>query len=61
MSEKTLKLSSINSPEDIYWYNMKITDKERRTYIFYTSAVLFMMLVLSFAALVALQYWQRHT
>lgn len=53
-----IKISKTNQPPDIYWYNMKITDEERRMKIFYSYAILFMLLVLSFGALVGLQFWE---
>ena len=56
-----LKISNINKPEDIYWYNMKVSDSDRSRYIFYSSSILFMLLILSFGSLVGLQYWQSHT
>ena len=61
MNGKSLRISLTNKPEDIYWYNMKVSDSERRKYIFYSNAILFMLLVLSFASLIGLQYWQSHT
>ena len=61
MNGKSLRISLTNKPEDIYWYNMKVSDAERRRYYFYSYAILFMLLVLSFASLIGLQYWQIHT
>jgi len=40
---------------------MKVSDAERSGNIFYSYAILFMLLVLSFAALIGLKYWQTHT
>ena len=61
MNNKSLRISLANKPEDIYWYNMKVTDSERSKNIFYSYAILFMLLVLSFASLIGVQYWQSHT
>ena len=54
---KYLKVSKTNQPTDIFWYNMKISDAQRSKDIFYSYCILFMLLVLSFAALVGLQFW----
>lgn len=53
-----IKISKTNQPPDIYWYNMKVTDSERSMNIFYSYAILFMLLVLSFVGLIGLQFWQ---
>jgi hypothetical protein len=54
---KPLKISKTNQPTDIFWYNMKISDAQRSKDIFYSYCILFMLLVLSFAALIGLQFW----
>lgn len=61
MNGESLRISPTTKPEDIYWYNMKVSDSERSKNIFYSCAILFMLLVLSFASLIGLQYWQSHT
>lgn len=53
-----IKISKTSQPGDVYWYNMKISDSERRKNVFYSYAILFMMLILSFAALMGLQFWE---
>lgn len=52
--ERQIKISKTNQPTDIYWYNMKVTDEQRSKNIFYSCCILFMLLVLSFAALIGL-------
>lgn len=61
MGGKSLRISLTNKPEDIYWYNMKVTDAERSKFRFYSNVVLFLLLVVSFASLIGLQYLQGHT
>jgi len=61
LNDQSLKISRTNKPEDIYWYNMKVSDTERKKNIFYSYAILFMLLILSFASLVGLQYLQKNT
>lgn len=58
ISGKPLRVSRTNQPEDIFWYNMKVTDANRSRNIFYSYCVLFMLLIISFAALMGLQFWQ---
>lgn len=58
ISGKPLRVSRTNQPEDIFWYNMKVTDYERTRNIFYSYCILFMLLVVSFGALLGLQFWQ---
>lgn len=53
-----IRVSKTNQPTDIYWYNMKVSDSERHRNIFYSYCILFMMLILSFAALIGLQFWE---
>jgi hypothetical protein len=38
---------------------MKVSDSERTKNIFYSYAILFMLLVLSFAGLLGIQFWQK--
>jgi len=38
---------------------MKVTDSERAKNIFYSYAILFMLLALSFAGLFGIQFWQK--
>ena len=58
ISNQSLKISHASKPNDVYWYNMKISDSVRRKKILYSWGVLSMLLVLSFAALMLLQYWK---
>ena len=38
---------------------MKVSDSDRAKNIFYSYAILFMLLILSFAALTGMQIWQK--
>jgi hypothetical protein len=55
---KPIKISEANRPNDVYWFNMKVSDGERNKNIFYSWAVLDMLLILSLAALVGIEFWQ---
>jgi hypothetical protein len=48
-----------NKPNDVHWYNMKITDQERAKATFYAWAVLVMLLTLSLASLIGIELWHR--
>lgn len=52
-----LRISRTNMPSDIFWYNMKISDSQRSKNIFYSYAILFMLLLISLAALIGLSFW----
>ena len=54
INKKSIYISQASRPADIYWYNMKVSEDERTQYIFYSSVVLFMLLVLSFVALLGI-------
>ena len=53
-----LKITKTNQPSDIFWYNMKISDSQRSKNVFYSYCILFMLLVISFALLMGLQFWE---
>lgn len=50
-------MSLANKPNDVFWYNMKITDEERSKNIRYSWAVLVMLLIISLASLIGIQLW----
>jgi hypothetical protein len=52
-----IKISKTVQPTDVFWYNLKVSDAQRAKDIFYSYVILFMMLILSFAALMGLQFW----
>ena len=51
---KSIKISSSSKPNDIYWYNMKISDRERKKNMIYSYIVLFMLLVIALGGLLGL-------
>jgi hypothetical protein len=51
INKKPISIFNASKPSDVYWYNMKVTDSERTKNIFYSSVVLLMELIISFAAL----------
>jgi hypothetical protein len=59
ISGQPIKISEASRPKDIYWYNMKVTDANRKSYMCYSWAVLFMLLVLCFAVLLGTEFWKR--
>lgn len=56
INKKPLVIHEASNPNDIYWYNMKVSDQERRKNVIYSSIVLLMLLVVSFGALLGMEY-----
>ena len=54
MNNRRVKISPSSKPNDIYWYNMKISDRERKKTIIYSYIVLFMTLVVALGGLLGL-------
>ena len=53
-NNKRIKINNSSKPSDIFWENMKITDRERRKTIIYSYIVLFMTLVIALGGLLGL-------
>jgi hypothetical protein len=45
-------------PGDIYWYNMKISDAQRTKNVIYSYIVLAMILIITFASLLGIEFWR---
>ena len=50
-----IKVSQAAKPGDMFWYNMKVSDQERRLNKIYSYIVLGMLLILCFAMLLGLE------
>jgi hypothetical protein len=59
ISNQPVKISDAAQPEDVYWFNLKVSGDRRRKYIIYSWVVLTMVLILTFAALLGIRYWKQ--
>jgi hypothetical protein len=58
ISNKPVRIAGAVEPEDIYWFNMKVTKGTRTKYMLYSWGVLIMVLALTFGALLGITFWK---
>jgi hypothetical protein len=56
VSGKPVKIEDVPNPEDIYWFNMKVTNFKRLRYELFSWGVLLLILMLTFALLIGIGY-----